>query len=325
MAKQLTLFFLLAGHILFAQNTVPTQFDRFVDHSKIEWAAYASDSFNFSAAGLNMLLLNRLTKNEIKASLPIESRTATADDIKYTKLDSIDHIFYGDNEDETMDAAGNVITNKRAIPQKDNNNFKLTQLTQILFIEKGILKSYIPFVAPTLPVVTSTGQYLGERLYFASCFNYKYNSKPSRKSKLIFLRQTKKILQLNPEATPGKLKEMYGHNLVETLWPYVLQNKIKAFSMDNRQLKPEDLNVNLGNQQPAAVPVYDSAGNVVKYMFNAEPVGPEQFTRIEIVQDWYYDPRKNKVFSFITEMILYVSKPNEKEEMETVPVLKLVY
>jgi len=328
MTKQLTVILLLTGHVLFAQNKPqPTQFDRFVNNPKIEWAAYASDSFNFSAAGLNMRLLNRLAKKEIKASLPVESRTVSADQFKYTILDSIDNAFYGSDEDMMMDSLGSVITKKRPISQKDSSNFKLTELTQVLYVEKGILKSYIPFITPTLPVVTSSGQYIGERFYFTTCFNYKYNSKAGKKSSLIFLMQTKKMIKLNPETNTAQLKEMYGHNLLETLWPYVLQNKIETFSFaGNRKLNAEELNNELAADQPVNVPIYDSSGNTVgTYKVVSESIDPQRFTDLQLVQDWYYDARKNKVFSYVTEMVLYLNKPNKKEEMETVPVLRLVF
>lgn len=327
MVNKLQVIFLFICNSSFAQyDPQPTRFDKFVNKPKIVWAAYASDTFNFAAADLNNLLLSRLGKKQIKVSLPIESRTSGANQIIYTIQDSIDIAFYGDNEDVVMDSLGKVVTQKRTFPQKDTSNFKLTEITQILFVENGTLKSYIPFVTPTLPVFTSSGTYIGERFYFTGCFNYKYNCNPRKKNKLIFLSQTKKMIKLNPEPSSDKLKEMYGQNLLQTLWPYVLNNKIKAFSVDSKLLlKPEELNMNLANTQPTISPIYDSNGNVVKYNINADPIDPKIFTDVQLVQDWYYDYRKNKVFSYVKEIVLYLSKFNEKEDNKPVSVLKLVF
>jgi Gliding motility associated protein GldN len=329
MIKKLTGIFLLIANISFAQyKPQPTQFDKFVHKPNIEWAAYASDTFNFTTADLNNLLLNRLGKHEIKASLPTESRTNSANQIKYTSQDSIDDAFYGDNADLLMDSLGNVVSRKRPIPKKDTSNFKITEVTQILFIENGTLKSYIPFVTPTLPVFMSTGKYIGERFYFTSCFNYKYNYKPRKRNKLIFLSQTRKMIKLDAAETRDKLKEMYGRNLLETLWPHVLKNEIEAFSIEyNRKLKPEELTITLASEMPSLAPIYDSisVSTILEYKVIANPIDSKRFTDAELVQDWYYDHKENRIISNIKEMVLYLTKFNKAEEKETVPVLKLVF
>lgn len=325
MKKKLTLIFLLTSHILFAQNKT-TQFDKFVSKPGIEWAIYASDTINFTNADLNNLLLKRISKNEIKASLPVESRTAETDKITYSPLDSIDQAFYGDRLDILMDSTGTQYFLKRDIPEKDSSNFKRTEVTQILYIEKGKLKSYIPFITPTLPVYMSTGGYIGERFYFTSCFNYTYNNKPRNKSKLIFLTQTKKMIKLDIPESTHRLKEMHGNNLLQTLWPYVLENKIDAFYPDSsRKLKPEELNVNLAYNEPLLIPLYDDEGVVVGYRAITDPIDTKKFTDIQLLQDWYYDHKKNKVYSNIKEVVLYLSKFNKKEVEEPVPVLRLVF
>ena len=322
MTKKLTLIFLFASQVLFAQNKpLPTQFDKFVNKPGIEWAAYASDTVNFTSAGLNNLLLKRISKNEIKASKPVESRTAETDKITYCPLDSIDQAFYGDRIDIMMDSTGTQYFMKREVPEKDSSNFKRTEVTQILYIEKGKLKSYIPFITPTLPVYMSTGKYIGERFYFTSCYNYTYNNKPRYKSKLIFLTQTKKMISLATTQN-DQLKEMYGQNLVEAIWPHVLKNKIDVFAIkDNWKLKREELDISIAVNEPILVPIYDSAGNVISYVVTSKPVDMNRFTDVQLVQDWYYDHKRNKIYSNIKELILLL----KKDDKEMAPVLRLVF
>ena len=322
MTKKLTLIFLFASQNLFAQNKPqPTQFDKFVNKPGIEWAAYASDTVNFTSAGLNNLLLKRISKNEIKASKPVESRTAETDKITYCPLDSIDQAFYGDRIDIMMDSTGTQYFMKREVPEKDSSNFKRTEVTQILYIEKGKLKSYIPFITPTLPVYMSTGKYIGERFYFTSCYNYTYNNKPRNKSKLIFLMQTKKMISLATTQN-DQLKEMYGQNLVEAIWPHVLKNKIDVFAIkDNWKLKREELDISIAVNEPILVPIYDSAGNVISYVVTSKPVDMNRFTDVQLVQDWYYDHKRNKIYSNIKELILFL----KKDDKEMAPVLRLVF
>ena len=309
MIKKLTVIFILLSNSSFAQNKPQqTQFDKFIHKPKIEWAAYASDTFNFDIAGLNNLLLNRLTKNEIRASLPIESRSKEANQIKFVPKDSVNLVF------------------NTGI---DTSKFILTEVVQILYVENGKLKSYIPWVTPTLPVFLSTGKYIGETFYLNTCYNFTYDDKPRKKTKLIFLGHTTKMLKLDPARPTDKLKEMYGNNLLKTFWPRVLEkNEIEAYAFDNnRKLKPEELTIALAYEMPLVAPIYDSTshGTVIKFDFVSEPIDSKRFTDVQLKQDWYYDPKKNKVFSYITEMVLYLSKFSKTEEKEPVPVLKLVF
>jgi hypothetical protein len=322
MTKKLTFIFLFASQVLFAQNKpLPTQFDKFVNKTGIEWAAYASDTVNFTSVDLNNLLLKRISKNEIKASKPVESRTAETDKITYCPLDSIDQAFYGDCIDILMDSTGIEYHLKREIPEKDSSNFKGTEVTQILYVEKGKLKSFIPFITPTLPVyMMSSGQYIGERFYFTCCFNYTYNSSPGNKSKLIFLTETKKMISLTTTQKTDQLKEMYGQNLVETIWPHVLKNEIDVFAIkDNRKLKLEELKGDLVFDDPLIVPIYDSLYTIPPDIF--DPINPGRFTDVQLLQYWYYDHKGNKVYSTIKEMVLYA----KKDDKETLPVLRLVF
>jgi hypothetical protein len=322
MTKKLVFIFLLPCTVVFAQKiNLPTPFDRFVYKPGITWAAYASDTFNFQNNNFNCLLLKRLAKNEIKASLPVESRTNDVHHIKYISKDAIDVNFFGSRVDTAMDESDNIITVQRPVPPIDTAGFKLTEVTQILYIEKGILKSYIPFVTPALPVYMSTGKYIGERFYFNTCYNYRYNGKPRKKNKLIFLSQTKKTIEFDDTQINNELKSMYGNDLIKSLWPYVMQNKIPAYAMDKEErLKPEDLNMGLVKTWPVLSPVYDPNGAVVKYEVVPVEVDPGNYSSVMLIQDWYYDNKTNKLYSFIKEMILYL----KKDDKEPVPFVRLV-
>lgn len=313
MIKQLTVLLLLLSNVSIAQNKYqPTQFDKFINKPAIQWAAYASDTFNFDRADLNNLLLNRLTKKEIKASLPLESRTTSVNNIKYIPLDSINNVYFG---------AATGMDNKI-----DTARFLVTEITQILYVEKGILKSYIPFVTPALPVYLSSGKYLGQSFYFNTAYNYKYNRKFRKKNKLIFLGQTTGMLKNDQSQSKGQLKTMYGKNLMETLWPYVLEDKIDVFSVENNsKLNPKEWNVNLAYVEPLISPIYDSVGNILKYQVSAPEDGTARFTELQLVQDWYYDHKRNRIYALNKEMIVYTRKPASWGDKEPAPVFKLVF
>jgi hypothetical protein len=133
------------------------------------------------------------------------------------------------------------------------------------------------------------------------------------------------MIKLDVEHKTDQLKEMYGQNLLQALWPSVLNNKIEVFSIDNRKLKPEELDITLAFNEPVLAPVYDSAGSVRSYLVISNPIDMKRFTDVQLVQDWYYDYRKNKVYSYIKEMVLYLIKFNKIKEKDAEPVLRLVF
>lgn len=329
MPKTFIFIFAFLNQVAFAQiQNHPTQFDKFINQSKIEWAAYVNDSFYFNKAGLNDLLINRLEKKEIKASLPVSPRSKEADNINYLAKDSIDKIILtpGHKVTPIYDSNGNVI--KLGWFQKNDNAsiYNITEVTQILYIEKGQLKSYVPWVTPTLPLFMSSGKYLGESYYFNTAYNFKYNYRHRKRNNIVFLEQTNKKLKLKPADAANALKELYGKNLIETLWPYVLENKIDLFSVrDNKLINPADLVNNSGFTDNILVPLYDTASTIYKYEIEAKSITPKDFSDVVLIQDWYYNESKNIVFNKIKEMYLYISRPEKEEGKVPVPVLKLIF
>lgn len=325
MKKMLTVILLLIGQIVTAQIIhQPSQFDKFINDKKIEWAAYNSDSFYFNKAGLNDLLVKRLANKEIKASLPIAARSAEINNIQNLLKDSIDKLILTDGHKviPLYDSNGNVI--KANIFQKESNAsiYNITEVTQILFIEKGVLKSYVPFVTPTLPLFLSSGKYLGESYYFNTAYNFKHNYKLRKRHKVIFLEQTNKPLQLKPSDEENGLKELYGKNLIETLWPYIMENKIDVISKDGKKLMAAaDLNNTSGISGIALIPLYDSVNAVYTYKSEYSKLTPAVFTHAVLVQDWYYNQTKNIVFNKIKEMYLYTDDDSKTAS----PVLRLVF
>jgi len=216
---------------------------------------------------------------------------------------------------------GNVIEREEVIPEVSPGEFRFTEITQILYIDKGILCSYVPMVTPTLSLYTSTGQYVGETFYFSTAFNFKYENKTRKKDKIIFLQETnKKISLANSDVT---LKELYNRNMVETIWPQVLSNKIDVYDVaTNKKLDPAALHSSVQYKAATLSPIYDSVDVVFKYETINEPAKPGDFSHAALLQDWYYNQTKNIIFSKIKELYLYATPLNGKEPVE---VIKLVF
>ena len=329
--KKLTLLFLLFNYPSFAQlplQQTPTQFDKFINSPAIEWAAYINDTIRFDNPGLNKILSLRFAKNEIKASFPVGSGSYQANQIRYEKKKEIDHMTVHPHDMPIYDSAGTLAgKNKMERDKIDTPDFTLTDVTQILYIQNGQLKTYVPWVATMIPIVTSFGLFLGNAEYFSTCFNFNYNSTATSKDKIIFLPQSRKRIRLDSFDVKSKLKELYGLNLIQSLWPYILKNNFQIYSVEKKRiLKVSELNTSLVNKTgPLPIPEYDSLGNQHPRFTQPDALSPAIFTTLDLLQDWQYDKTKNMVFATNREMVLYAKKwTADGESVEATPILKII-
>lgn len=332
MTIKLTAILLLITNIAFAQyrnQPTPTQFDKFISQPNIEWAAYNNDTIRFEKIVFNNLLLRRLAKDEIRAAMPITFGIDNMHPVLLKKKKDIDrNVLYPVNEIPIFDSNGNKMETKSAPFKIDTGKSYLTSVTQILYTENGELKSYIPWVGPSmLSLVTSSGINLGMADYFSTCFNYKYNYQPGKQNKIILLQQTKRKIRFDSVNIDYKLKELYGRNLIETLWPQILKNKYSLFAADsNKKILAAALNSNLIYTTKIMVPVYDENGSQTAIVAKAEPLSLNEFTAADLVQDWQYDFTNNILCNTIRSLTLYAKKRTaDGIAQEASPILKIVF
>ena len=321
--------FLMVSHSTFGQmplQQTATPFDTFINRPDIEWAAYINDTITYKDFNLNKRLIIRVLKNQSRASLPVGCGSPQALHISYLNKKEILHALFFTDDTFSFDSSGNMIRKNQFRLKTDTASFTKTDLTQILYIQNGQLISYIPWVAVMFPVITSTGNYLGDGDCFSTCFNFNYKDQPGKKEINIPLSLSRRKIRLDSFDVKGKLKELYGRNLLETLWPYILKNKIRVYSAETGKiLKPGDINTDLVNEEKIQVPVYDSTGNLTGHKFIQNPLFPDSFTSAELVQDWYYNETRNWVFNKIRELYFYAKKWTAAGEAnEATAILKIV-
>jgi len=306
---------------------IPTSFDRFVLKPGIEWASYINDTIRFENPSLNRLLLDRLGRNQIKASMPVGYGTGETTRIKFKTLKEINQVKIGENLIPEYDSTGNLVRTRKVINNIDTASLTLTQLVQVLYLENGRLFTYVPFVSAMMPVHTSTGLFIGYGNYFSSCFNYNDHYQPPPGNKNILLKKTARMLKADSADSRNKLKELYGRNLVMSLWPHLLSGKIGITDYaTGKRLSPKDINSDLVNLEKMVVPVYDLNGNVTGEQYVISQLYPSDFNSVELVQEWFYDQGRNVVYSTLKEVILYARKRGPGgEELLNSPILKLVF
>ncbi len=266
---------------------------------------YNMDSIHFQPTNLSELLRTRFEKGEIKASLPITIASDLQNKPLFYSKDELDgrmfnpHPMLFDSVGNSMPAPKNIVP----VNLFDSFSYNAVDIFQLFYIEKGVLKSYVPFVSPKMSVTTSSGIFLGCSNYFSTGFNYSAHYKPRQSSKVIFISQTKKMILQDSMYWSGKLKELYGRNLIRTLWPYIMNKKLDIISPgSNSKLAIEDIIKDIALNDPARNPSYDEM--LLMNIINpyTEKLTQSYITSLEVVQDWYYDQTKNIVFNKVREL-----------------------
>ncbi|MEO8772172.1 MAG: hypothetical protein ABI402_18880 [Ferruginibacter sp.] len=312
-------------------NHIPTQFDKFIERPEIDWAVYKSDTIRFPKINLNEYLRTQFQKEKIKVAANIVSISLRANEIIYADKKMINDKYFP-LLDPIIDSFGNI-RNREAFEKEsrtpvnrfDSSVNDLLYLTEILYIEKNKLKSYIAWVSPQTAIYTSSDLFLGTCDYFLTAFNFDDNFEPAKNDNIIDLGKTQRQFFTDSFTSNDRIKELYGRNLIETLWPYVLNNKLEIFSLKtNKKLTPTEMDINLAYETPVMVPLFDSLGNEIgnKPMTGGSIL--EYISKIEMTQECYYDVSKNIVYNKIPEIILFSRSP-WYENPDLKPILKIVF
>ncbi len=331
--KGVLIFFLLQSSNIFAQNyyTIDkTPFNKFVEEKEIEWAIYRNDSLLIDNPDLRDLLIQKAKTKKIKVFHAIEAGNVAENNIQYFFDKDYSNIGFDNTMQEpyTNDEGELTITlNKKRKLDLLEPKGELW-VTQILFIKNGLLYSTINRVSPRLHVVSTSGIILGKSEYFSTALNKNYTTHFPKKDKIIYLKQTSTELFVDTIKKDNKLKEMYGHNLIETLWPYIESDKIKCFTVpENKATTINEIEKNnLLNLQTILIPMYDSIGMLAGTKLIRTEIKAAIFDKISIAQEWYYNETKNIVFCKIPFAIITVMKNNSSEgDDKSLRQIKLVF
>ncbi len=331
--RGILLFLILQSPAVFAQNYYPvqkTQLNKFVEAESIEWAIYKNDSLITDKPDLRTLLINKAKAKKIKVFYSIEEGKNTENDIQYfTKKDYSLIEFDRSLQEPYSNEAGDL-----AMPPYKKRKLDLTDprgeiwVSQILFVKNGLLSSTINRVSPRLNVVSAGGIYFGKAEIFSTALNKDHTNDFSKKHKIIFLKKTNTEFYVDSIKRDNKLKEMYGHNLIETLWPYMSSQKIKCYTIpENKKITIKEIqDKNLLNLATINIPIYDSIGNFSANKLVTAEINANMFDKISITQEWFYNETKKIVickipFALISVKQSYNADPADK----TLHQIKLVF
>ncbi|MBC7867685.1 MAG: hypothetical protein H7X88_09130 [Gloeobacteraceae cyanobacterium ES-bin-316] len=325
----ISLFLYLVSPRIFCQDT----FIKFVSKSSVQWAAQATDTFHFKTPNLSLLLRERFNKGDIKVGITepaalgkveyVPSKEAILERIAPNRVKQI--------VDEEGNITGTAIDAENPLFSTtyfDSLVNDLVEIPQVMYIESGKLKTYTAWVSPKYAVFTSWGQRLGISNAFSTAFNTSRSFSSKQFKNSILLGRSAAQLKLDSTGQLQMIKQLYAQNLLQALWPWLHTKHYQIIRLDSAVTIPfEKLNMSLLNNQILNIPKYDEEGNISNRTVNlsAQPLDPSAFTKLEIVQDWFYYEKGNKVFSRIQHLVLYAYKyKNNQVEAQATPVLKIM-
>lgn len=309
-----------------------TELNKFVLEKDIEWAIYKNDSLFTDKPDLKKMLIDKALAKKIKVFRPLPEGSILENNIKFKDTSNLGFIWSYDEYSEVIcnlpmfDADGNA-----PIPNKDDDKINLNEpkgelgLSQILYIKNGVLKSYISRISPRFFFITIQGLNLGKAYHFSTALNSKTENFNSKNDKIIFIKKTTSEIFVDSIEKYNKLKELYGRNLIETLWPYIEKEKIALYTYPgNKKLSFTEMREKyLLNKKHFDIPVFDSTGFQTGTIDAVNESIPNVFNKITITQQWYYNETKNIVFCKIPSAILSIPKLNEADN--TLHEIKIVF
>jgi hypothetical protein len=310
-----TSIFIFAFFIFFHSSQAQNKYTSFIEKSSVTWATDATDTARFESPNLSLLLRQQLAKEKIKVAV-VEPGSSSATEIRFVKKADIIQIIAPNRVAQVVDSNGNnagtVIEAEDPLLSSryfDEETTSKVEVAQILYVESGKLKSYVPWVSTKYTITTSWGERLGIANAFSTAFSTSRTDSRRTKRKSTNLGSGTMTLMMDSTSASRSLKQLYGQNLVQALWPH-LGSKNYGLQLPGAKVPIQfsKINQTLIEESPVAVPVYDEEGNVTSggvILQESQPLNLSQITRIDLVQDWYYHARTNRVFSTTRQIILY--------------------
>lgn len=302
------IFLFLYSHTVLSQD----KYTKFIEKASVSWASDISDTLHFSNPNLSLLLRERLNKGEIKTSI-IENELPVTDQKESTLQDIINRMAPG-RVKQITDEKGNITS---TIQEAENPLFStfyfdsqtrdVLEVRQVLYVQSGKLQSYIPWLSPKYSVYTSWGEKLGIANAFSTGFKICRHTKKSTRKNAIFFGNTTTKISLDTAAKIKMIKQLYGYNLLEALWPNLAKNYYKIYQADSSfSISFSKLTESLLNAAVITVPVYNAEGNenTQQTKLSDQLLTASSFTSIELVQDWFYNKKSNSAYTTITHIIL---------------------
>ncbi|CAN5576736.1 hypothetical protein BH10BAC2_BH10BAC2_10330 [soil metagenome] len=284
----------------------PTKFDTFVNSPNISWAHRINAKYFLKKDNFN--LWDYLTDSWQNNTLPVFNRDSSW---QYHEFDSLrDQELYN-----RIIELKKFYTPKILFDFRDSN--KCIENDQIFYVEGNKLKSAIVSATIAFPYAFQDGGIFLYTPSFYSCINEHPNNTANLKDlydlgmssfKLTFREEGLFMLDYPNTSNDFKviqLKRTYNHDLRDILWQFALDKKVKVFDPKNQK----EINGDSLETYPFFPNVIqktiDTKTNPIDSFYVKRPVSPGDITSINISQHFYFDKKRNILFSNIDEVYIF--------------------
>ena len=282
----------------------PTLFDSFIQSPRITWALRINANYILKEDSFN--LWNYLYDEWNAGSLEIYARNS----LKEYQL--IDNAHIASSVDTLKQIFNPVAVNVMT------DSLKYIQADQIFYIKDNKLKSAIISASIALPYALQTGQIIRFGPAFYSCINGSVQNKVVSDSmidlgihscKLGFKDEGFSMINLNISnrsdfSDQTEIKRMYNHSLPDILWDLVLRDKLDLYNIEDKPIAAEALEAYPFYEDYPEVK-FDDKGNIIDTVWIKRTLTPGSITSIDVVQQFYFDKRKEALFSTVSLIYLY--------------------
>jgi hypothetical protein len=279
---------------------------KFLKKSDVTWAAYNSDTVRFSAPNLSLLIRQQANVGKIKVAVP-----------------NIDKHNYIDKQVPLPELSNSELLSTKTFGEENNS---LLYAEQFLYFNKKQLRSHVSWVSPAKKIFTLQGVYLGNSYIFNAFHNTSGTIRKSTRRKAISLGTTSIILtdsSLNGEM----IKQWFGETFAVALFHTLSSDDIEIYTIDPmKKINYSELDSVRLDDYRLETPKYNIFGELMGGGFQDHRLDPKDFTKASILQQWFYDPKKQIVFNDVKEIVLFAKKIKDGQpEANPSPVLRIVY
>jgi hypothetical protein len=214
------------------------------------------------------------------------------------------------NRDLTKDQINYILT----------DSLKSIKFHEIFYLNNYSLNCQIISAAPSTNYASAGGISLGMQDIFYCCKSSKGSMTITNNQDLIHLKKIERYLNFDSIESSKLVKQIYGFNMVQSIWAGASQGYIKLLDTKTNKIIPAKNVLNYSYLDSVQVPVYDSTGSIVGQTKQpGQAVFPYKLgNSIQFAQDFYYDIKRNVFLTTISNCFLFVKYWDEVNSELTV-------
>jgi len=272
---------------------LPHKYNSFINLPDIDWACEVFSDHEFDSIKKEGFDIHSyLSKAQVQGKIKSYQSMDYLDSLAKTMGKAADDFFFEVPKEY----------HKKSYEVADSEN--TVEFQEIFYYKSHRLYSHIVSAAPAVKVFTQeTHQYVGNDITFYSSLNYYPGNKAEKKDEIIYLGDTRRVLNFDSIEQRSSLKKNYGMTLTLLLWHDLSLGFNEAVNLKDGKSVPSDEIMTTSPFDSIEYFADDTFPSPMRKM--AAPPVFESFTDMELQQSWYYNKTKDVFFDKINKLYIY--------------------